>query len=307
MKTSLYPNTILKGAVAIMTITWAFGSPMAKEVNENKFVPLDAVREIQVIMSAEPVTVIRTEPGNDIRFRLYGKSMQEIHLGSEMHNMIVTVETKRKHSFPMPEDLALDIYLPENYKNGLSIKTSSGSVRLESVELENISLQTSSGGLEAGELHAGKIGITTSSGKIKIQKIVAQELKIKGTSSSVAIDECTAAESRIETSSGGIILKKSRGNLNVNTTSGSVKTRCTEFDSRCIRIATSSGHVSLELPTAAEFQIQAKTGSGKIQTDFPVITTGAADPRKIEGRVGATNNTIDIFTSTGSMKVLKSN
>lgn len=307
MKPSFFPNTILKRVAAIMTVTLGFGSLLAKELNENKLVPLDAVREIQVIMSAEPVSVIRTEPGNDIRFRLYGKSMQEIHLGSEMQNMTVTVETKRKHSFPMPEDLALDIYLPENYKNCLSIKTSSGSVRLESVDLENISLQTSSGELDAGELHAGKIGITTSSGKIKIQKIVAQELTIKGTSSPVAIDECTAAESRIETSSGGIILKTSRGNLNVKTKSGSVKIHCTEFDSRSIRIATTSGHVSVGLPAAAEFQVRAKTGSGKFQTDFPVITTGTVDSKKIEGRVGTENNYIEIQTSSGSMKILKSN
>lgn len=307
MKTFLSPDTILKGAAAIMTIPWAFGAPMAKEINENKVFPLNVVREIQVTMSAEPVTVILTEPGNDIRFRLYGKSMQEIHLGSEMHNMIITVETKRKHSFPMPEDLALDIYLPENYKNYLSIKTSSGSVRLESVDLENISLQTSSGGLEAGELHAGKIGITTSSGKIKIQKIVTQELKIKGTSSPVAIDECTSATSRIETSSGNVFLKKNCGILDVKTTSGQVKTRCIGFDSLSIHIATTSGQVQLEIPAAAEFLFHAKTSSGKFQTDFPVITTGSADRNRIEGRVGTKNNAIEIHTLSGSMKILKFN
>jgi lia operon protein LiaG len=293
------------GAMALLAVSLAIVSPQAREINEERVLSPETVGEIQISMSSAPITVIRTDSGGDIRIHLYGNSMQEVHLGVEIKEMTVAVGARRAHKFPFPEALSLDVYLPGNYRKNLSIKTSSGHVRMELFTLDSFSLRTSSGGLEAKELSAGEINIISSSGKISLGKIAAKELEIKGSSSAVSIHDCAAQESRIETSSGGISLDKNDGNLTVKTSSGAVKVIRTRFEAQGIHVATTSGNVFMKLPDSAEFLIQAKTNSGRFQSEFPIVAISTVDRRCIVGRAGTKNNTLEIQTISGSIQVIK--
>lgn len=297
---------ILIGVIAIMSISLGVGAlHLFKEINEEKYFTVEEVNDIQVTMSSTPVHIIRTAASDKVKFHYYGKSMQELNLSADINNKALVVETKRRIDGPIPEDMFLDIYIPEDYKKDLFIKISSGVVKIDSFDLASFTLDTSSGGLEAEQISAEKVSIITSSGKLNIKKLKAKKLEIKGSSSAISIDECVAKETRAETSSGSITLKNSSGNFDFKGSAGNVLVGYKEFDNQNIAVSTTSGKVTVELPGNAEFLIDAKTTTGKIQSDFPINTVGNTDKKQIVGQVGTKNNQVSLQTTTGSIHILK--
>ncbi|BCZ49385.1 hypothetical protein psyc5s11_54520 [Clostridium gelidum] len=305
MKIKINIKIIVIGVIIIMGIFGLGALFSYKEINEEEHFSMEDINEMQVNMTSEPVHIIRTEASNEVKFHLYGKSMQDIKLTSEINNKKVVVGAKRNFEGPIPEDMFLDIYVPEEYVKNLSIKISSGAVKMDSFDLANFTLNTSSGKLDAKQLNAEKISINSSSGSLNIKKLDAKELEIKGESSVVNIDECIAKDARIETSSGSITLKNSNGNFNIKGKSTKVMVAYKEFKDQNINIETSSGSVILEIPSTAEFLIEATTSSGKFQSDFPINTAGNTDKKKINGQIGMKNNKVLLQTSSGSIKILK--
>jgi DUF4097 and DUF4098 domain-containing protein YvlB len=298
---------IVIGVIAIMSISFGLGSlSLVREINEEKYFTMEEINEIQVNLASEPVHIIQTETSNEVKINFHGKAMQEIKLASEIHNKILVVKAQRKYEkMPIYEDVVMDICIPTEYGKNLTINTSSGNIKIGSLDLANFTLNTSSGKLEAEKINAEKISMNTSSGSLNIKKLDGKELEIKGKSSAVNIDECLVKEGRVETSSGSITLKNSSGNFDLKGSSGTVLLTCKEFGNQNINIETSSGGVTLELPSTAEFLIEAKTSSGKFQSDFPIKTVGNTNKKSIDGQIGMKNNKVVLQTSSGSMKILK--
>jgi DUF4097 and DUF4098 domain-containing protein YvlB len=276
-----------------------------REINEVKCFTMEEINEMQVTMSGAPVHIIQTKASKEVKFQLYGKTKQEIKLAAEINNKTVVVGAKRKYELPIPEDLFLDVYIPEEYGGNLSIKTSAGIVKLDSFNLASFTLNTSSGGLEAEQLNAEKVSINTSSGKLKIKRLDVAELKMIGSSSQINIDECIVKEARIEISSGSVTLKNSSGNFDLKGTAGDVLIAYKEFENQNINVETTAGNVTLEIPGTGEFLFEIKTVTGKILSDFPVNSEESIDKRKVKGQIGTKSNKVLIQTSTGNIKILK--
>lgn len=314
MKTK-YKIFILIGIIVIgvTVIVGVFGlklfSPF-REIKEEKSFSTKEIDEIQVNMVRERVHILRTETSNEIRFHYYGKSKQELKLVSEIKNKILAVEAKcednplPRHYDPTPEDMYLDIYIPENYKENISISLTTGTVEIDSMEVASFTLDTTTGGLKADQINAGKISIKTTTGNININKTNTDELNIKGTSSAVNIDECIVESAKIETASGRIDLKNCSGSFNVKANSGKVQVSYKEFVDHNINISTTSGSLTLLLPDTAEFLLEAKTSSGKLKSDFTLSTI---ENKKMAGQVGLRSNQVVLKSSSGNISLLKNN
>ena len=296
---------IVMGVIVIMSLLGLGALSSYREINEEKCFTMEEINELQATMSGAPVHIIRTKASKEVKVQLHGKARQEIKLAAEIDNKAVVVGVKRKYELPIPEDLFLDIYIPEEYGGNLSIKTSAGIVKLDSFNLASFTLNTSSGGLEAEQLNAEKISINTSSGKLKIKRLEAAELKIKGSSSQINIDECIAKEAKIEISSGSVTLENSSGNFDLKGTAGDVLIAYKEFENQNINVGTTAGNVTLVIPSTSEFLFETKTVTGKIQSDFPVNAEESTDKRKVEGQIGTKSNKVIIQTTTGNIKILK--
>ncbi len=277
-----------------------------KAINEEKSVSLEEIDDIQVTVSITPVHIIRKESSKDIKFHLNGKSFQEVKLVCNIDNRIAVVGLKRKYKCALPlEDLHLDVYIPVDYRKDLSIKTSSTAVKVDSLDFRNFTLHTSSGGLKAEGLKAENISITSSSGTIDIGKIDAKSLVMKGSTSSITIDECISDEVRIVASSGNVTLNRFDGDLDVKVSSGTVRIAYKDFENRHVHVETRSGNMTLELPQSAEFALDAKTSTGKILCDFPIVMAGNSGRTKMQGKVGTKQNQVSIRVTTGNISILK--
>ena len=293
--------------VMIMGILGSRALTSWREINEEKSVSLDEISEIQVMISSAAVHIIQTEASNEVKFHYYGKAMQEIKFVTSPNNKTVVAGEKRKHkALPLPEKMFLDIYIPKKYVNNFSIKISSGTVTMDdSFNFESFTYNTSSGILEAEQLTAEKISINTSSSNLNIKKIDTQEMEIYGSTSKISIDECIAKEANMGISTGSITLKNSSGNFDYKGSTGDVLIAYKEFENQNLNVETTVGNVTIELPSSAEFLLDAKTSTGGLKSEFVVNTTDNTDKKKIEGQIGTKNNKISLKTSTGSINILK--
>jgi len=299
---------IIIGVIATVSILGFKLLSAFREIDEEKAFVMEEISEIQVNMVRERVHVIRAKTSNEVRFHYYGKSKQELKLVSEISNKKIVVEAKceanplPRNYDPTPEDMYLDIYLPENYSENISISLTTGKVEIDSIEVASFTLDTTTGGLEADQINAAKCSIKTTTGNININKTDTDELGIKGTSSAVNINECIVESAKIETTSGGIALKDCSGSFNIKANSGEVQISYKEFGDQNISIATSSGSIALLLPNTAEFSLEANTSSGKLKSDFAVNTI---ERKKMAGQIGTKSNEVVLKSSSGSISVLK--
>ncbi|EPY2271861.1 DUF4097 family beta strand repeat-containing protein [Clostridium sporogenes] len=281
-----------------------------REIDEKKALVVKEINEIQVNMVREHVHILRTDTSNEVRFHYYGKSKQELKLVTEMNNKTIVVEAKcednplPRYYDPTPEDMYLDIYIPENYRESISIHLTTGAVQIDSLEVASFTLDTTTGGLKADQINAAKISIKTTTGSIAINKTDANNLDIKGTSSAVNIGECIVESAKIETTSGGIDLKNCSGSFNIKANSGKVQVSYKEFVDHNISIATSSGSLALLLPDTAEFLLEANTLSGRLKSDFTLSTI---ENKKMAGQIGIKNNKVVLKSSSGNISLLKNN
>jgi lia operon protein LiaG len=275
------------GVLAIAGIILGIGVKQMREISDEKSLNIQGIDEILVTMTSAQVHLIREETGYEVRFHYYGISLQEIKLVAENSNQTLSVSAKRKYAFlGTVGDTRLDIFLPANYQQKMRIKTSSGKVIVDSLDLAEFTLTTSSGGLEAENINAGRVTLNASSGKLSIRRLSADELELKGTSSSVNIGECIVKGTRIKT------------------TSGSVAVTYREFENQNVAIDTTSGSVTLGLPDTAGFSIDAKMTPGKFRSDFQ-FGSGTSTASKISGQTGTPDSTISVHAAGGQIEIVK--
>lgn len=278
---------ITLGALAIASIILGIGAKqMTREISDEKSINIQGIDEISVTMTSAQIHIIRAETGNEVRFHYYGKSLQEVKLAAETGNQTLSVNLKRKYAFLGTfKDTRLDIFLPINYRQKMTIRTSSGKVIVDSLELAEFVLNTTSGGLEAESINAGKVTLNASSGKLNIQKLIADELELKGTSSPVIIGECIVKGARIKTTSGGVAVKYR------------------EFENQNTVIETTSGDITIGLPDTAGFYLKAEMTPGNFRSEFQ-IGSGTATASKITGQTGTPDSTISLHAAGGKIEII---
>jgi len=171
-----------------------------------------------------------------------------------------------------PEDGVLEVRLETNDSGVFTIGFSSIGLILEIAvpdgTLNPMILRTSSADITVSELALEGVEMGTSSGRIDLRSI-----------------QSIAGRSVFESSSGDISLDIARldGDL---------------------RLDSSSGDITVGLPTDAGFELAADTSSGDIDVGFPMTVTGSLDNRDdVSGTVGAGTHRLSVDTSSGDIQI----
>ncbi len=142
----------------------------------------------------------------------------------------------------------VEIYLPESYRGALSVRSVSGSLRLE----EDLQLE--------------RLEVNTVSGSIRLQSVTAPEIQAASTSGSLKAGYL-AGRANLHTVSGSIKVEGGRGGGVYASTSGSIRLRV-DGEPGDIDASSRSGSVHISIPPGQSFSFQAKTTSGGIHTSF---------------------------------------
>jgi len=107
---------------------------------------------------------------------------------------------------------------------------------------------------------------------------------------------------------GGVHLKRVAGEVSGATVNGGINLELTGAmgDWRQMELSTHNGGVTVSMPSNYSARIQAETGMGRIQSDFPLPSNVDGRARRLEFSVGAGGPPIHITTGNGGIRLKRS-
>ncbi|MBA3853564.1 MAG: hypothetical protein C0503_04060 [Gemmatimonas sp.] len=169
-------------------------------------------------------------------------------------------------------------------KGRLMARTGSGRVELEDVEGERIQASTGSGSVELINVRGAELRASTGSGSIEGRDLRAERVDLSTGSGSIRLESMTGSDVRASTGSGSVQLRFARV-------------------PRDLTARTGSGSVTLGLPRDPNVELDVRTGSGGISTDFPV-TMDQVRRNELRGRIGTgADGQIRVSTGSGGVRL----
>lgn len=175
----------------------------------------------------------------------------------------------------------------DNIQGEVRLRTSNGSVRLAALA-GDLEAQTSNGGVELEDVD-GRLVVRTSNGSIRGTAIRGT---LDATTSNGAI---RVAFQRVE----------GRRPIRAVTSNGSIELDLPEVGGD-VEASTSNGAVTLRLPPSTSADVRAVTSNSSITTDFDVRVRGRMSKTVLEGAIGNGGPLLDLKTSNGAIRLLKS-
>ena len=166
----------------------------------------------------------------------------------------------------------------------LNIDVGSGTVEVRDIT-GDLSVDTGSGGVRADRITAQVINIDTGSGSVRGSTLSAQRIDIDTGSGSIDLDDVSADRLGMDTGSGGVDLTLTRAPTDVD-------------------IDTGSGGVTIRSPEGLNATIDLETGSGSIESDFP-MTVRRHSRDHVQGTIGDGSGRMKIDTGSGSIRLMK--
>jgi len=219
--------------------------------------------------------------------------------------------------------------LPEELREGVSIsytmtipgdstlrsRTGSGSQQIQGIKGE-VNAGTGSGSLTfrdtggvrgatgSGSITADEVGgalhATTGSGSIRASGVNGA-ITAKTGSGGIEVEQTGGGDVDVSSGSGTVRLRGVRGAVRAATASGGVNIEgqlAGEW-----RLSAASGSVRIALPPGQGFELDAGTGSGRIDVSVPVTVTGTIDRRSLRGTVQGGGPLLHVRTSSGSIQI----
>lgn len=173
----------------------------------------------------------------------------------------------------------------------------SGSIRLGTIA-ERVTARAGSGSIRIES--SGPVQAGTGSGSIDVLAANGSIIARAG-SGSIELTQTGAGPVDVSTGSGGITIRGAKGSVKATTGSGSISA---DGDVAADwNLNTSSGSVTLTLPPNAAFDLDARTGSGRVDSNHPLTVTGSVDRRHLQGKVRGGGPRLDLRTSSGSIRI----
>ncbi|MCK5738474.1 DUF4097 family beta strand repeat protein [bacterium] len=108
----------------------------------------------------------------------------------------------------------------------------------------------------------------------------------------------------VKSVNGGIDLYRVGEVLDAKTTNGGIETSVTAFSaSGDIKLRSTNGGISLDLPTEVNAEFRAKTTNGRVYLDFELMGEFGSDKNRISGTLGNGGGRIELRTTNGDVNV----
>jgi DUF4097 and DUF4098 domain-containing protein YvlB len=150
----------------------------------------------------------------------------------------------------------------------------------------NLDAQTSNGGVELVEVEGDAIA-RTSNGRITAERL-------KGTLDATTSNGSVNAE----------VVRSDRP-VRVETSNGSVSLNLPNGYNGDIRVNTSNAGITLRLPATVNAHVLARTSNASITTDFDLSLRGEISKNRMDATIGGGGPLIDLSTSNGGIRLLR--
>jgi len=130
------------------------------------------------------------------------------------------------------------------------------------------------------------------------------DVTLKSVNGGITISD-VRGQIRFAVTNGGVHLTRVAGDVSGESVNGGIQVELagTSWDGRQLDVKTHNGGVTLSVPAQYSAHVQAETGMGHIQSDFPVTMVGDMTPRQLDFNVGAGGALIHLATTNGGVRV----
>jgi hypothetical protein len=202
----------------------------------------------------------------------------EVALTQDGNTVHVTARS-RDQQFMRSRGAAVDLHVPPG--TILELRTSNGKV-------------TSTGPMGDITAHSTNGAVRATGGKGK--------LDLNTNNGPIAVDGGTG-RLELHTSNGAIEVASPRAVVNAETSNGAIHFRGQLADG-AHTLQTSNGKISVELPSAARFRIDASTSNGSVRNDFALSHTEDSGKTHLRGEIGESPTaSLTLHTSNGSIEI----
>jgi len=237
-----------------------------RNIRKDEKISMKNIDKLEInFVSADVYT--HTTDENEVRVIQYAnKELKENRLfQSYRSNQTLSIEdseSKIHFGFFISTNIVYEIFIPEEYRENISIKTVSGDIIIEdSLDSENLTLKSTSGDIKNTSTLTSTMDIQTVSGDVDLENVIGTT-RIKTTSGDVKANTLEG-EFNIQTVSGDVRMNSLIGNTNIQTTSGDIKISRLELQKES-NMKTVSGDVHLGLENT-HCEIRTKTTSGDVR------------------------------------------
>ncbi|MEE8200173.1 MAG: DUF4097 family beta strand repeat-containing protein [Candidatus Acidoferrales bacterium] len=180
----------------------------------------------------------------------------------------------------------------------LEADTGSGDLTIAGIR-GPVSADTGSGNIQLSNL-GGNVTADTGSGSIRASGVAGAFSGNTG-SGNVRLEQTAPGPVNVDTGSGSVELSGVRGPVKVSTGSGNITVQGEPAWNWSL--STGSGDIRLRLPPEAGFQLQARTSSGSIHSDHPLMVQGTVKRNELRGTVRGGGPEIIAHTGSGNIRI----
>jgi hypothetical protein len=182
--------------------------------------------------------------------------------------------------------LAVGAVTVVNVDGRIDVSASSGPITATGGRGE-LKLETGSGDIEVTRFQGERVALETGSGQVAASAVAARAVSIETGSGDVRLSELRAPQTAVETGSGEVTVDL-------------------RTDVESLRIETGSGDVAVSAPPSLGALVNIETGSGEIDSEFPLTVTRTARDH-VSGTVGDGKGKISVETGSGSVRLIRRN
>jgi hypothetical protein len=170
------------------------------------------------------------------------------------------------------------------------------------IRANQVSIDTAGGQVRAVGPTSGEHSSWSVSYEIFVPQ--ATDLSLKTVNGGLNISD-VRGQITFDAVNGGVRLARVAGDVSGGTVNGGIQVELAGnmWDGRQLEVKTQNGGVTVAMPPNYSAHIQAETGSGHIQSDFPVAVAGDIKPRRLEFDTGSGGPLIHVTTGNGGVKL----
>ena len=234
----------------------------------------------------------RTRGGDEVRVRTSGR-------GLEAHADL-------RIEVPEGRDIRVFLAVGETMARGLrgDVNLDSGSGRIDVEDIVgDLSVDTGSGGVSVADVE-GEVTIDTGSGSVDVERVRGAVLSVDTGSGTVDATGIEADVVEVDTGSGSVEMAQiTASNIVVDTGSGAVDLHVLSAVDRIV-VDTGSGGVTLRLPAGIDAELEADSGNGGIDVDFP-LQVMSQRRNYLRAVMGDGRGRIEIDTGSGRIRIVR--
>lgn len=210
----------------------------------------------------------------------------------------IKISEGKKPFFEKGFSRRVEVYLPKNFRESLSVTSTSGVIDLSNLvlNLSDLRVDNTLGRVVMGDVEASKVFLSTTSGAVSAGAIRATTIRLESTSGEIICNELDGNVVYTSTN-GSIAVQSARGSGSYHANnSGKIAVVYSEVDGD-LSFYNKNDNINITLPDDLSFIFKAMTKSGAVATDFPQSLT--IDKHTANGIVGK-NPTVTIKAETNN-------